>query len=157
VIWVGAERKNFLLWDSTAPTTPNLARRAVGFGSLELAHCPHPVSGFLPETRPYALMNSTGINVRYPAYHGLNADSVQCRRCANNRHSSVVRCASSFRLRPERNRHGVPKLEGSDHVLRRGLVFLEMSRFEMGLICVVVCVYLEHRDMGRIVFVGYGI
>jgi len=28
VIWVGAERKNFLLWDSTAPTTPNLARRA---------------------------------------------------------------------------------------------------------------------------------
>jgi hypothetical protein len=31
VIWVGAERKNFLLWDSTAPTTPNLARRAVFF------------------------------------------------------------------------------------------------------------------------------
>ena len=28
VIWVGAERQNFLLWDSTAPTTPNLARRA---------------------------------------------------------------------------------------------------------------------------------
>src|ERR1700730_6095831 len=32
-----------------------------------LAHCPHPVSGFPPETRPYALMNSTGINVRYPS------------------------------------------------------------------------------------------
>jgi hypothetical protein len=31
VIWVGAEQKNFLLWDSTAPTTPNLARRAVDF------------------------------------------------------------------------------------------------------------------------------
>jgi hypothetical protein len=30
-IWVGAERKNFLLWDSTAPTTPNLARRAADF------------------------------------------------------------------------------------------------------------------------------
>src|SRR6266852_44817 len=31
VIWVGAEQQNFLLWDSTAPTTPNLARRAVDF------------------------------------------------------------------------------------------------------------------------------
>ena len=31
VIWVGAERQNFLLWDSTAPITPNLARRAVDF------------------------------------------------------------------------------------------------------------------------------
>jgi hypothetical protein len=31
VIWVGAEQENFLLWDSTAPTTPNLARRAVLF------------------------------------------------------------------------------------------------------------------------------
>src|SRR5450755_4624996 len=31
VIWVGAEQENFLLWDSTAPTTPNLARRAVDF------------------------------------------------------------------------------------------------------------------------------
>jgi hypothetical protein len=31
VIWVGAEQKNFLLWDSTAPITPNLARRAVDF------------------------------------------------------------------------------------------------------------------------------
>jgi len=31
VIWVGAEQKNFLLWDSTAPTTPNLARRAMDF------------------------------------------------------------------------------------------------------------------------------
>jgi hypothetical protein len=40
-------------------------------GAWGLAHSPHPVSGFLPETRPYALMNSTGINARYPAYHGL--------------------------------------------------------------------------------------
>jgi hypothetical protein len=31
VIWVGAEQQNFLLWDSTAPITPNLARRAVDF------------------------------------------------------------------------------------------------------------------------------
>src|SRR6266581_8718782 len=31
VIWVGAEQENFLLWDSTAPITPNLARRAVDF------------------------------------------------------------------------------------------------------------------------------
>jgi hypothetical protein len=62
--------------------TNRFARRAVGFGSLGLAHCPHPVSGSLPETRSYALMNSTGINVRYPACHGLNAGSVQCRRCA---------------------------------------------------------------------------
>jgi hypothetical protein len=31
VIWVGAEQQNFLLWDSTAPTTPDLARRAVDF------------------------------------------------------------------------------------------------------------------------------
>ena len=31
VIWVGAERKNFLLWDSTAPITPNLPRRAIDF------------------------------------------------------------------------------------------------------------------------------
>jgi hypothetical protein len=31
VIWVGAEQENFLLWDSTAPITPNLARRAVFF------------------------------------------------------------------------------------------------------------------------------
>jgi hypothetical protein len=72
-------------------------------------------------------------------------------------HSWFKKFASSFRLRAERNRHGVPKLEGSDHVLRRGLIFLEMSRFEMGLICILVCVYLEHRDMGRIVFVGHGI
>src|SRR4030088_595030 len=28
VIWVGAEKENFLLWDSTAAITPNLARRA---------------------------------------------------------------------------------------------------------------------------------
>ena len=28
VIWVGAEQQNFLLWDSTAAITPNLARRA---------------------------------------------------------------------------------------------------------------------------------
>jgi len=28
VIWVGAEQENFLLWDSTAAITPNLARRA---------------------------------------------------------------------------------------------------------------------------------
>jgi hypothetical protein len=31
VIWVGAEQENFFLWDSTAPITPNLARRAVDF------------------------------------------------------------------------------------------------------------------------------
>jgi hypothetical protein len=31
VIWVGAEQQNFLLWDSTAAITPNLARRAVDF------------------------------------------------------------------------------------------------------------------------------
>ena len=31
VIWVGAEQKNFLLWDSTAAITPNLDRRAVDF------------------------------------------------------------------------------------------------------------------------------
>src|SRR5882724_176417 len=31
VIWVGAEQQNFLLWDSTAPITPDLARRAVDF------------------------------------------------------------------------------------------------------------------------------
>jgi hypothetical protein len=31
VIWVGAEQQYFLLWDSTAATTPNLARRAVDF------------------------------------------------------------------------------------------------------------------------------
>jgi hypothetical protein len=31
VIWVGAEQENFFLWDSTAPITPNLARRAVVF------------------------------------------------------------------------------------------------------------------------------
>src|SRR5882672_3900539 len=31
VIWVGAEQENFLLWDSTAATTPDLARRAVDF------------------------------------------------------------------------------------------------------------------------------
>jgi len=28
VIWVGVEQQNFLLWDSTAPITPDLARRA---------------------------------------------------------------------------------------------------------------------------------
>jgi hypothetical protein len=39
VIWVGAERKNFLLWDSTAPTTPNLARRAVDFLRDVIRHC----------------------------------------------------------------------------------------------------------------------
>src|SRR6266478_701992 len=31
VIWVGAEPQNFLLWDSTAAITPDLARRAVAF------------------------------------------------------------------------------------------------------------------------------
>jgi hypothetical protein len=31
VIWVGVEQQNFLLWDSTAAITPNLARRAVDF------------------------------------------------------------------------------------------------------------------------------
>ena len=31
VIWVGAEWRNFFLWDSTAATTPNLARRAADF------------------------------------------------------------------------------------------------------------------------------
>ena len=31
MIWVGAEQENFLLWDSTAAITPNLARRAVDF------------------------------------------------------------------------------------------------------------------------------
>jgi hypothetical protein len=31
MIWAGAEPKNFFLWDSTAPLTPNLARRAVFF------------------------------------------------------------------------------------------------------------------------------
>ncbi|HMI11467.1 MAG TPA: hypothetical protein VK567_07715, partial [Bradyrhizobium sp.] len=31
VIWVGAEQQNFLLWDSTAAITPDLARRAVDF------------------------------------------------------------------------------------------------------------------------------
>jgi hypothetical protein len=31
VIWVHAKRKCFLLWDSTAQITPNLARRARGF------------------------------------------------------------------------------------------------------------------------------
>jgi hypothetical protein len=31
VIWVGAEQENFLLWDSTAQITPNLARRAADF------------------------------------------------------------------------------------------------------------------------------
>jgi hypothetical protein len=31
VIWVGAERRNFWLWDWTAAITPNLARRAVFF------------------------------------------------------------------------------------------------------------------------------
>jgi hypothetical protein len=31
VIWVGAKQQNFLLWDSTAAITPNLARRAVDF------------------------------------------------------------------------------------------------------------------------------
>jgi hypothetical protein len=31
VIWVGAEPENFLLWDSTAAITPDLARRAADF------------------------------------------------------------------------------------------------------------------------------
>jgi hypothetical protein len=31
LIWASAEQQNFLLWDSTAATTPNLARRAVDF------------------------------------------------------------------------------------------------------------------------------
>jgi hypothetical protein len=97
-------------------------------------------------------------NVRCAAYYGLNSDIAPSPKSANNRHSfEFKKFASSFRLRAERNRQGVPKLEGSDHVLRRGLIFLEMSRFEMGLICILVCVYLEHCDMGRIVFVGYGI
>jgi hypothetical protein len=33
VIWAGKKRKYFSLWDSTAPTTPNLARRARCFGT----------------------------------------------------------------------------------------------------------------------------
>jgi hypothetical protein len=38
MIWVGRKRKYFSLWDSTAPTTPNLARRARLF-ILEIQHC----------------------------------------------------------------------------------------------------------------------
>src|ERR1700682_3393441 len=39
VIWVSAEQKNFLLWDSTAAITPNLARRAVDFLHDVIRHC----------------------------------------------------------------------------------------------------------------------
>jgi hypothetical protein len=49
-----------------------------------LAHCPLSINAILPETRPSTLIGSTDINVRYPAYHGLNADSVQCCRCAKS-------------------------------------------------------------------------
>jgi hypothetical protein len=119
VIWVGAEQQNFLLWDSTAAITPNLARRAGNFftqrhsssrrlakralhssplarearsrnlsdlpvGQLVseacgLTHSPHPVSGFLPETRPCTLMNSTGINVRYPEAEAATSRSTNLR------------------------------------------------------------------------------
>ena len=33
VIWVKTETEYFLLWDLTAPTTPNLARRVREFGA----------------------------------------------------------------------------------------------------------------------------
>jgi hypothetical protein len=43
VIWVGTKWKYFLLWDSTDPTTPNLARRARFFlhGVIGPNHCRH--------------------------------------------------------------------------------------------------------------------
>jgi hypothetical protein len=41
VIWVGTERNYFLLWDSTDPTTPNLARRASSLPNFRNAAVRH--------------------------------------------------------------------------------------------------------------------
>src|SRR5258708_17808059 len=54
------------------------------FGSLEACALPSPPpQRNSSKARPRTLITSPDVNVRYPADHGLNADSVQCRRCAN--------------------------------------------------------------------------
>jgi hypothetical protein len=41
--------------------------------------------------------------------------------------------------------------------LRDRLVFLEMSRLEVGLVCVDVGVHLEYPDARRVLFIGHGV
>ena len=48
VIWVGAKQQNFLLWDSTAAITPDLARRAVDFFTRRHSASRHETREFGP-------------------------------------------------------------------------------------------------------------
>src|SRR4051812_35992761 len=54
---------------------------------------------------------------------------------------------ASFRFGAEPNRVGLKKFERLDHVLRICLVFEEMRRFQMRLVCSSVGVCLENSDL----------
>ena len=62
VIWVGAEQQNFLLWDSTAAITPNLARRA-GYFFTRRHSLSRRETKFDPTGKSPARPDATGVEI----------------------------------------------------------------------------------------------
>src|ERR1700730_5922805 len=65
------------------------------------------------------------------------------------------RRSSSCRLRAELNRDSVDQLELRDHVPGRGLVFLEMRRFQMRPVGVLIGVDFKDPDVSGMILHGY--
>jgi hypothetical protein len=108
---------------------------------------PSPVNGSLATVAPEKLASQElDSSTAASGTHDFTVRFMRARLAPMSRPSAL-----SPDLRPKHNRSRLNKLERFDHLLCSGLVFLEMSCFQMRLVGIHIPIDFKNPDVGRII------